>query len=693
MTEIDAEVASFYQVLEQEIEDCAHDPDAGGLRLLALAKVVLSRLEEAGLVVPAQPSYFIKDTPRANSEVHAFSLDTDEDVLTLYYFIDVNNQTPRTVVKAEVESADRRLHNFAKLATAGELDADLEASQPVCELVSILKQRDPTSGTKLAYVVVTNGVVTERTAGESASDEGRDTWDLLRLFRTVGTDVSRESVDLTFDELGGALPCLVTPKNDSLQVLLTCIPGEMLAQLYERYRSRLLERNVRSFLQFTGKVNRGIRDTVLSEPERFLAYNNGISATAATVRLRDTGQGLAMLEAVSDFQIVNGGQTTASIASCLRRDKADLRTVFVPMKLTVVEVEKLDSLVPLISRYANTQNRIQEADFSANHPYHIELEKVSRQTWTPITPQMPRGTRWFYERSRGQYAVEKLRNHTTAGQRKFTQENPTAQRFSKTDLAKYLMSWDQFPQKVSLGAQKNFVEFMQQVENQKRPLPDLPEFHRIVGLALLYKRAEKLYGELDYKGYRANVVTYTVALMSHRLQRYMDWEQIWQQQAIPDEMVKTMKAAMIGVREKIINPPNQQNITEWPKKDACWSAVLQLPGGEHLPPPAVVKVEQPVLDIREQELVDAIHAVQAGVWLNIAKWAKQTDSLTAWGRKFSFNFGTQMATGKKPSLKQARVAAPLILESWRLGFRHEHITDPILTRVKTAVSLNEEVAA
>ncbi len=689
MAEVDNEVFTFFRILEQEVEDTAHDPETGGVRLMALAKVILARLEEAGLTVAPQTAYFMREAPRANSEVHAFAMETDDDVLTLYAFIDVRGEAPQVVVKADVEAAYRKLKTFAKLAAAGELDAHVEPSQAVSELVAILKQASATL--RITYAVITNGVITDKVAGESASDADRNTWDLLRLFRTIGSEVTRESVDVVFDaDLGGPLPCLVTPAANGLQVLLACMPGSTLARIYERYRSRLLERNVRSFLQFTGKVNRGIRDTILTAPDRFLAYNNGISATAARVVLRRTTEGVALLESATDFQVVNGGQTTASIASCLRRDKADLAPVFVQMKLTVVPPDRVDALVPLISRYANTQNRIQEADFSANHPYHIELEKKSRQTWTTPTADMPRGTRWFYERSRGQYAVEKLRNATSAGQKKFTQENPSSQKFSKTDLAKYVMSWDQYPQSVSLGAQKNFVQFMQLVEREKRPLPDEPEYHRIVGLAILHKKIEKLYGELGYTGYRAQVVTYTLATLSHQRQRHMEWDKIWADQEVPSAILNRLKDIIVTARNVILAPPGQQNITEWCKKDACWNAMLHAAAGGsagNSPPDVVVKPV--IVDAAEQELIDAVHAVPSGIWLNIASWAKTTDSLTAWDRGFSYNFGVQMAKGKKPSLKQARVASRVGLEAWRLGFRHADVTDSILTRLRTAMAGNE----
>jgi hypothetical protein len=102
-------------------------------------------------------------------------------------------------------------------------------------------------------------------------------------------------------------------------------------------------------LQLKGAVNRGIRETLIHLPERFLAYNNGISATASKVELRDLG-GVSGIRRIHDFQIVNGGQTTASIHSSLMKKESDLTKVFVQMKLTVVEPQHLQEVVPEISR-------------------------------------------------------------------------------------------------------------------------------------------------------------------------------------------------------------------------------------------------------------------------------------------------------------------------------------------------------
>jgi hypothetical protein len=160
------------------------------------------------------------------------------------------------------------------------------------------------------------------------------------------------------------------------------MPAPILAALYDRYSARLLEQNVRTFLQARAQVNKGIRATIMNEPQMFFAYNNGITATAQEVETRMTESGLQIVR-MTDLQIVNGGQTTASLFHTQRRDKADLSGIFVQMKLSVIDSEQSEMVVPRISEYANTQNRVNAADFFSNHPFHVRMAEFSRRIWAP----------------------------------------------------------------------------------------------------------------------------------------------------------------------------------------------------------------------------------------------------------------------------------------------------------------------
>ncbi|HOF66918.1 MAG TPA: AIPR family protein [Candidatus Fermentibacter daniensis] len=683
----------FLDILLSDTFDNAHDPEHGGLRLSALLATVLSYLEDAGELNDPRPAYFRDEGSNYAAECHGYACDIDDDILTLFYCIDATEATPlsdraeiQTVGKEAVDRGFRRLESVVKRTLEGKLD-DVEPSQNVSELVTLIKECKEARRSIEFHVIVT-GIVSERAAFSVGTGGYRhEVWDILRLARTCGSDIG-ESISINFmDEYGQSLPCLLTEKGtDGIQVLLTCIPAALLANVYNTYRGRLLEPNVRSFLQFTGKVNKGIRATLLNEPERFLAYNNGLSATASRVDLIDRRDDLARISAVHEFQIVNGGQTSASIASCVRKGESDLSRVSVPMKLTIVPDDRVTELVPRISQFANTQNRIQEADFHANHPWHVELERLSRATWLQPTAESPRGTRWFYERSRGQYVDELAVIGSTAGRKKFRAENPSKQKITKTDLAKFILSWDQEPAVVSRGAQKCFVEFMRKLNSEARTLPDLVEFKRIVSLAILFKTSEALYGELDFKGYRAQVVTYAVALLSHRLQRRLPWSDIWELQGLPTDMLMPIKTILIATRKTIINPPGNQNITEWCKRPLCWSQVVNLELQFTLPEgleqaPLGGPVANEALSSADRILVDSVVAVPAEVWYSVAKWSKNTNSLLGWQRRLAFSLGTLSGRTREPSIKQAIQGRKLLLEACRLGFGHEQLIPELLEKL------------
>jgi hypothetical protein len=264
-------------------------------------------------------------------------------------------------------------------------------------------------------------------------------WDLRRTCRCVTSGQKREAIEINFQtQYDSVIPCLAMPESQAdYSAYVAIIPGKILCKIYGEYGSRLLERNVRSFLQAKGSVNKGIRQTILREPHRFLAYNNGISATAEAVKLVDLPNGGQGIAEIRDLQIVNGGQTTASLYQAVRKDKADISGIYVQTKLTVVDCDRMDEIVPLISRYANSQNKVNEADFSANDPFHIRVEELSRTIWAPAVDGTQHQTRWFYERARGQYADAKNRESTPAKQKAFTLTHPNAQKFTKTDLAKF----------------------------------------------------------------------------------------------------------------------------------------------------------------------------------------------------------------------------------------------------------------
>jgi hypothetical protein len=342
-----------------------------------------------------------------------------------------------------------------------------------------------------------------------------------------------------------------------------------LHRLYDEYGERLLELNVRSFLQARGKVNQGIRDTLKDDPASFFAYNNGLSAVAEEVEVLQGKSGPALAK-IRGLQIVNGGQTTASIHRAKKKDGVMLDQVFVQMKLIVVPAESLESVVPRISRNANSQNKVNDADFSANDPYHRRVEELSRSTWAP-----GQKTQWFYERARGQYQVAKAKAPTG-----FETRYPPRMMFTKTDLASSENSWDQKPHIVSRGGQKNFLEFM--LENEEEHVPDRvagiaeTDFQGIVARLILFRRAQAVARQLAFPAYRANIVTYSVAYLSVRVPKAIDFDRLWREQDVPPALAEAIRSVEKVVDREIKSSAGARNVTEWCKKEECWKHIRAL---------------------------------------------------------------------------------------------------------------------
>jgi hypothetical protein len=471
------------------------------------------------------------------------------------------------------------------------------------------------------------------------------------------------------------------------RTFLTFFPGVLLANLYGEYGPRLLERNVRSFLQAKGAINRGIRNTILNEPQRFLAYNNGISATAEEVQLDESTRGVQLLRRAKDFQIVNGGQTTASIYHAFKRDRANLDDLMVQVKLTVLNDPKnVEVFVPLISQYANSQNKVNAADFSANHPYHIKLEELSRRLWAPPVSGTERQTHWYYERARGSYLDDKSREGTPSRMRAFEVLNPLRQKFTKTDVSKYENTWEQYPHLVCLGAEKNFIKFTVLLVDKGYPVVDEELFHRLVAKAILFRTAERLVGAQKYGGFRANIVAYTVAWLSHSTAQRIDLERIWTEQKLSESLCDAITIVSKAANEHIVNPPpNRRNPGEWSKREECWEGFMgksiKIPSGldrelvdtsrpsygRRVPSTAGM----PVSDAKVAQDISRAMEVPAETWFQMARWAKETDNLLPWQRALAFSLGKLASRGKAPSARQAVHAVKILEESERRGFKGE----------------------
>lgn len=642
----------------------------------AFAERVLGDLETAGHIEDWSVAYY-----RARGiEVSGYGL--NEGLGSLDIFLVQFRQQPlaATVGAQEISALTKRAANYLEKASSGlseNLDNALEAHDMASAVHDAL-----TRVSRVRVFIITNDVSTVLKVHPATTEGGLsvtfEVWDLRRLHRLATSGVLHEPIAVSFPE---PLPCLSTPKTDeNYSVFLAIIRGDELGAIYREYGTRLLELNVRSFLQLKGAVNRGIRETLINSPERFLAYNNGISATASKIELVKIADGSMAIRKIHDLQVVNGGQTTASIHNALVRDESDLSQVFVQMKLTVVQPEHLNEIVAEISRFSNTQNKVTVVDFSSNDPYHVELEKVTRTLWAPAVEGTGQETKWFYERARGQYADALSRERTSAKQRAFKIQYPTRQKFLKTDVAKWENSWTQRPWLVSRGAEKNFRAFMAE-QGGKVPTEDIRFVQRLLAKGILYRATERIVTEQHFGGYRANIVTHTIAKLCNSTSQRLDLDRIWKEQVITDATVDALAEISILVHKVIIDPPTgSSNVGEWTKKEAAWARVVGLDwdipkslNSELLDVSKAARATRSdqAAGITEEDAaaITRVSGVPSDSWLALSKWAKETGNLQPWQRSLAFSIGRVLARGGEPSSKQAVQGVVILDKAVSVGFK------------------------
>ncbi|MBI6138470.1 AIPR family protein [Serratia plymuthica] len=576
---MDLSIQEFFHDFRQELLSSAEVK--GSFQLSEFMESVTDELIETGFVEGFEICHY-----RAvqGMRIDGYWFNDDEEMLDLFVAdFDCRNELV-SLTKTEAEAAFNRGKKFFEACALKSLHQKLEVTSPEYGLARRINDR-MTSIRQVNFHLLSERVLSGRIQN-LASDNAAgipatyNIWDISRLQRQRSARGHKEPLDLDFQEMFGAgIACL--PAHTGTQTYksyLVVIPADILASLYGKFGARLLEQNVRCFLQSRGKVNQGIRRTILSEPQMFFAYNNGISATAQEVNVEKSEDGLQITH-IRDLQIVNGGQTTASLFHTERRDKAVLNDIFVQMKLTVIDSTESDDVVPKISEYANTQNRVNAADFFSNHPFHTRIEAFSRRLWAPASQGAQRESRWFYERVRGQY-IDAQVGLSLSGQKRFKAENPKLQMFTKTDLAKFENVWDDHPKWVNLGAQKNFARYAERIGKEwAESSEQFNEFYfrRIIARAIIFRTVEKLISEQSWYngGYRANIVAYSIAALGRvckRINKNIDFQKIWSTQSLSPSLVEAFRIAAEHVNENIIHPPvGISNISEWCKKEQCWT--------------------------------------------------------------------------------------------------------------------------
>ncbi|QLG12193.1 AIPR family protein [Deinococcus sp. D7000] len=574
---MDPELITFAARVRDDISSDIDVPgEAGNHRAEALTRLFIDELIEDARSAPFEDGE-VAHYQNGRMRASGFSLSDAGDRLDLFVTIHRNSVPPETIPPAEVRQAFSHLGRFLERVLQVDSGLDLEAALPGYDMARRIQEgRQYLS--RIQLHLFTDGLVRDRDLDDvniAGHRVKRHVWDIERLQRHGAHRQQPQPIIIDLQgEFGQCIPCLKMPAGgQDYEACLAIIPGSVLAMIYREYGTRLLERNVRAFLQAGGGVNKGIRQTIRREPGRFLAYNNGISATASSVDYVTLPDGRQAISKIHDLQIVNGGQTTASLHRAMVRDGADLGQVYVQAKISIVDPQRMTEMVPLISRYANSQNKIDEADLAANDAFHVRLEQLSHVIWAPVLTD-GKQTLWFYERARGQYRDAEAQCTKPAEKKRFRARHPARQRFTKVDVAKFINTWDGLPDEVSRGNQKNFAAFTVRMSTLGGVEVDRELFEKLVALALLFREAGTL--ARTYQAYRANIVAFTISWLAEHTGRRLDLDRIWREQQVPAGLIALMKQVMGGVQEAIVKLPDGANVTEWCKKPGAWEKIRAL---------------------------------------------------------------------------------------------------------------------
>lgn len=667
------ELQKFYIDLQEEINSSLISEEEGTNPEQIFTELALYYLSEAGETENYRVCFDEKISKRGvEHKINGYSLYENYETLDLFVTIYNGDSTIQSIQKGDANKTIERAVKFFRNAIYKDYVNEIDESSEIFDLAQTLANVPEVKEylTRVNIFLLTNGEVksdvkiSDTIAGYTIFYRIIDINYLFNL-----SDKSRVPIEIDFEQAGYKVPCIVNEiENTEYQSWLAIIPGIALADIYEQYGARLLEQNVRSFLQFTGKINKGIRNTILKEPHMFMAFNNGIAATAEEITITDlpNNQGKTIAK-VKDFQIVNGGQTTASIYHTWKKDKVDISNVFVPVKLTIVKNRNnFSEIVGRIAEYANTQNKVSASDLSSNKENHVIIEKLSRTIWAPPIHGETIQTRWFYERSRGQYKNERIRFGITPSKRKqFDKQNPRSQMFTKESLAKFINSYKEVysgkklvvgPHIVVRGSQKNYAQFLNYNFNFK---PDNIWFEDAIAKAILFSSAEKIYGIKPNAigDMRYITVPYSIAWLGYRLNYKLDLYKIWKNQSLSENLKSKLYEVMSKVEEYIKTNALGSLYGEWAKKEECWNAIknesfeINLENlKSDLEDESIEKRKKLSEDETQKVEIEAslnrLKSIHPKTWKKIEEWGRETKNLTQYQCDMAFTLRNKIKNNR-----------------------------------------------
>ena len=559
----------------------------------------LLMLEEMGHVVDPYPfSCEMKGSKNRSLGFDAYGYDDADGSIILLISDFQNTKEKTTLTNSRITELTNKMRYFIEELHLGSLKKYCDDSSPVLDIAREFKLRIGsgmlnTSVLKFKLYILTNSILSVQVKSINQDEllerpVELNLWTLERFYQSKLSN-SYESIKIVCSDFGcDGIQCLKANlgESSSYDSYMAIVPGQFLADMYLKHGSRLLEGNVRAFLSVRGKVNRKIRETITGKnPENFFTYNNGIAVVAHSITLSTDK---TKIISFNDFQIINGGQTTASLASAIVKKEVgvdNLSKIFVPMKLTVLNLEsdmteeedaKYNQITQQISRSANCQNPVSDADFFSNDPFHVIMEQLSLKYFAPPVDSSPHQTVWYYERSKGRWEQEQMKM-TESERNKFKLKSPKNQVVRKEKLAKCLNLLYLNPHIVCAGSSNNMRAFAKIINDiYEKSKDDINEFffRKSIASIILFDSVDRIVNKAPWYpkgGNKAQIVPYTISKIIQLLPKGcdIDWMRLWQKQMLYPELVHQIEI-IAELAHKFLLNSDGVIVREYSKKLATW---------------------------------------------------------------------------------------------------------------------------
>ena len=577
------EIDDFRAELLQDVQIERGD---SGFSRAAFVEHVMSSLEEYSRCEEFHPAQIIdvKGIRGSKCEMDGYCFSDGEDsILTIVIGAYSGEDAAPYYVTGDITKIANMARNCFESARSGHLEKNIqECDIEITEFIRIAKGEDNPISLVRIYVVtdaIRKDSVRELSVNSvDGIDIDVELWDIQSLYEFEIERNGKENIEITFD---APLPCINTRVEEAdFDSYLTTIRGNVLADIYKKYRERLLMSNVRSYIS-KSKKNPAMKATIRDKPGRFFAYNNGLTVTADDVEVKD-----GKITKIYGFQIVNGGQTTVTIFNACTKDNLDVSKILIPVKLSIIPAtfQDKDTFISELSMYSNLQNAVYNSDFASTDPYHRRMEELSTLILPPKAKGKTYAQKWFYERAKGQYDM-RANSLTPANRKKFKEEHPDEKRMNKTSLAQVRRAFDLQPYKACESAENMFKSYNDEIKELYRACPEKfneAYFKECAMQFMIFKTMTKtlVIGKVSWYngGHRNALIYYSISKLMMMLGnegQTLNFLKLWDLQAVPD----ALKQQLILIGEPIndiIHDPSKGNASDWYKKPQCWESVKSL---------------------------------------------------------------------------------------------------------------------